>query len=143
MREVRRKRRFVTVALVLLWDHLHCIWTLPEGDQGYSARWKQIKAGFTDRWLAAGGVELPRTASRVAQGERGVWHRRFWEHIVRDEDDLERLVDYIHYNPVKHGYVPRPGDWPWSSFARFVRLGRYPPDWGTTEPPLPRHDHPE
>ena len=86
---------------------------------------------------------MPCTASRVAHGERGVWHRRFWEHVVRDEDDLERLVDYIHFNPVKHGYVTWPGDWPWSSFARFVRLGHYPPDWGTSEPPHPRHDHPE
>ena len=136
LREVRRDAPFETVAIALLWDHLHCIWTLPEGDSDYSMRWNAIKKVFTAGWLACGGVELAQPASRVAKGERGVWQRRFWEHVIRDEDDLERCCDYIHFNPAKHGYVARPADWPWSSFPRFVAAGHYPPDWGTTEPPF-------
>jgi putative transposase len=143
MREVRGKASFATIAVVLLWDHLHCTWTLPEGDDDYSARWRRIKASFTDKWLSAGGFEATRSPSRIAKGERGVWHRRFWEHVVRDEDDLERHVDYIHYNPVKHGYVSRPGDWPWSSFRRFVESGHYLVDWGRADPPVPPGRHPE
>jgi putative transposase len=125
---------FETVAMVLLWDHLHTIWTLPPGDDDYSTRWKKLKGKFTRRWLKAGGNELPRSASRKARGERGIWQRRFWEHTALEENDLEAHLDYIHYNPVKHAYVQRPWDWPFSSFRRYVRLGQYGEDWGTTEP---------
>jgi putative transposase len=134
MRAVAEEMPFETLAVVLLWDHLHCVWSLPRGDGGFSVRWRKIKARFTKAWRDQGGVERPITASQQAHGHRGVWQRRFWEHFVRDERELESLCDYIHYNPVKHGYVNRPADWPWSSFHRFVREGHYPEDWGRTMP---------
>lgn len=137
MRAVRREMPFTTIAAVVLPDHLHAIWSLPRGDDHFDRRWQQIKAEFSKGWGRSGRDEGERSASRRRHGERGVWQRRFWEHLVRDEDDMERLVDYVHFNPVKHGYVARPGDWPWSSFPRFVRQGHYPADWGRSEPPAP------
>ena len=116
---------FDIVAIVVLWDHLHTIWTLPPGDDDYSTRWKKLKSKFTRRWLKAGGREMPLSASRKARGERGIWQRRFWEHTLLKEDDPEAHLDYIHYNPVKHGYVRRPWDWTFSSFRRYVGLGQY------------------
>ena len=106
-------------------------------DADYSGRWQWIKGAFTEQWLSAGGNEASTTASTARKGEHGVWQRRFWEHQIKDEVDLERHVDYIHYNPVKHGYASRPGDWHWSSFPRHVRLGQYPMDWGAVEPVMP------
>jgi putative transposase len=134
MRAVRGRFPFCVPAIVLLPDHLHCLWTLPHGDADFSVRWNQIKRRFSESWLSLGGAEVPPGPSRAVKGERGVWQRRFWEHVVRDEDDLERCAEYIHYNPVKHGYATCPWDWPWSSFRRFVRAGHYPADWGRTEP---------
>jgi len=114
------------IAIVLLPDHMHALWRLPEQDGRYSLRWRWIKREFTRGWLALGGKEQGRSTSRVAERRRGVWQRRFWEHTVRDETDLENHFDYIHYNPVKHALVQRPRDWPWSSFHRWVRAGHYP-----------------
>lgn len=122
---VQRAMPFRTIAIAVLPDHLHCIWALPDGDADYPTRWKKIKAAFS-RSLPAGER---RSASRVAKGERGIWQRRYWEHTLRDEDDLRRHVDYIHYNPVRHGHVTRVADWPYSSFHRYVRRGVYPADW--------------
>jgi len=113
------------LAIVVLPDHLHCLWRLPPGDADNANRWAQIKAGFSRR-LA---VEERRSARRVARRERGIWQRRYWEHLIRDDDDLRRHVEYIHYNPVKHGHAAHPGDWPHSSFRRWVALGDYPVDW--------------
>jgi len=93
-------------------------------------RWNWIKGEFTRIWLTNGGKEPPQRATRVREGRRGVWQRRFWEHTIRDEADLEAHFDYIHYNPVKHGYAKRPRDWPWSSFHRWVAHGHYDVDWG-------------
>jgi putative transposase len=121
---------FRIVAIVLLPDHLHTIWSLPPGDTDYSIRWSWIKKEFAKCWLAEGGTEQPISDSRRRNRRRGVWQRRFWEHLIRDEDELERLCDYIHYNPVKHGLVRGPRDWPYSSFHRFVKLGSYSADWG-------------
>jgi REP-associated tyrosine transposase len=134
MREVNEESPFETVAIVLLPDHLHAIWTLPAGDADFSSRRKKIKAEFTQRWVAAGGKEMPVTASQARRGNRGIWQRRFIEHLLRDEEDLERHCDYIHYNPVRHGRVSQPWDWPFSSFQRFVALGHYEWDWGRSEP---------
>jgi putative transposase len=123
------------VAIVLLPDHLHTVWTLPAGDDNYSLRWKQIKEQFTLAFLAGGGREGPMTRSRIKKRERAVWQRRFWEHLVRDEDDLKGILDYIHWNPVKHGVTNSPAEYPWSSFRRWVASGDYPLDWGADIPP--------
>ena len=114
-------------ACVVLPDHMHCIWTLPLGDTDYTLRWRLIKAAFSK--------SLPKTEQRskvrVARGERGVWQRRFWEHTVRDERDYSTHVDYVHFNPVKHGYVKHAADWPYSTFHRYVTQEVYPHDWGS------------
>jgi putative transposase len=123
--DARRRRPFVIEAIVVLPDHLHCIWTLPPEDSDFSARWHDIKARFSAR-IARGEW---RSARRVKKGERGIWQRRFWEHLIRDDRDFQRHVDYIHYNPVKHGYVPRVSDWPYSSFHRYVQRGILPLNW--------------
>ena len=131
---VRRRRPFAVVGIVLLPDHLHTVWTLPPGDARYPTRLRRIKEAFTEAFLSAGGAEGGRSASRVSRGERAVWQRRFWEHTVRDEDDLARCLDYLHFNPVKHGLVSGVRDWPWSSFHRYVEAGDYPPGWGSGPP---------
>ena len=128
--EVQGRFPFRTVAVCLLPEHLHCIWSLPEGEAGYPLRWKEIKRLFTRSYLALVGPGEERNTSRLKQGEAAIWQRRYWEHLIRDEQDLRRHEDYIHYNPVKHGLVQRVVDWPWSSFHRYVRMGYYERDWG-------------
>jgi putative transposase len=123
--QTRQRHPFTTDAIVVLPDHLHAVWTLPGGDRDFSTRWRLIKSTFS-RNFAAGE---PVSASRAAKGERGIWQRRYWEHTIRDEDDFERHIDYVHINPVKHGFVTRVRDWPHSSFHRMVKLGIYPEDW--------------
>lgn len=121
-----QKQPFETVAICILPDHLHTIWHLPERDTDYSSRWSSIKSGFS-RGLPA---DAQRSDSKTAKREKGIWQRRFWEHAIRDERDLTRHIDYIHFNPVKHGLVPRVCDWPHSSFHRYVANGSLPKDWG-------------
>jgi putative transposase len=125
-REVRRRHPFTIDAVVVLPDHLHAVWTLPEDDADFARRWRLIKATFARGLRAGERISL----SRARKGERGVWQRRYWEHTLRDEADFARHVDYIHFNPVKHGHVRQVCDWPHSSFHRMVRLGIYPLDWG-------------
>ena len=129
-RECRRRWPFQIDALVLLPDHLHAIWTLPQGDQDYPQRWGWIKKEFSKAWLSAGGAEQGVRPSQVRQRRRGIWQRRFWEHTIRDEEDFRRHFDYIHFNPVKHHLVESPEKWPFSTFHRWVKLGVYAPDWG-------------
>ena len=119
LRTVRRARPFDIDAMVVMPEHLHCIWRLPAGDTDYSSRWRDIKKYVTRR--------IDEDAGRV-------WQARFWEHVLRDERDWRRHVDYIHYNPVKHGLVARVGEWPYSSFALAVRRGWYDADWGGVAP---------
>ncbi|ELP29507.1 hypothetical protein RBSWK_06584 [Rhodopirellula baltica SWK14] len=132
---VRERHPFSLVANVLLPDHWHLIVQLPPGDDRYSLRIKLIKSKFSERWLEAGLPEANVTKSQRNRGERGIWQPRFWEHTVRDEEDLERCADYIHWNPRKHQLVGRVRDWKWSSFHRFVEQGHYEIDWGGTAPP--------
>ena len=139
---VRASRPFQALAIVLLPDHLHTVWVMPEDDADFSIRWKRIKECFTKAYLARAGTEAGLPSSRRARGERGLWQRRFWEHTCRNEQDLKRCVDYIHWNPVKHGLVERVRDHPWSSFHRFVEMEEYPSDWGG-ENPCPGLDVPE
>jgi putative transposase len=112
-------------AIVVLPDHLHALWSLPEGDADFATRWRLIKSTFS-RQLPA-NEQL--STSRLSKGERDIWQRRYWEHTLRDESDFARHFDYIHFNPVKHGHASRVGDWPYSSFHRMVRLGIYPEEW--------------
>ena len=118
-RDARSRHPFALEAVVVLPDHLHAIWTLPEGDQSFATRWRLIKAAFS-RVLPPGERV---SASRRSKGERGVWQRRYWEHTLRDDADFTRHADYVHFNPVKHGHVGRVKGWPYSSFHRMVRLG--------------------
>jgi putative transposase len=129
IRECQADWRFRMDAVVLLPDHVHCIWRLPKGDDAYSARWSWIKLQFTKRWLADGGSEGSTTPGQQREHRRGVWQRRFWEHTIRDEDDYQTRFDYIHFNPVKHGYVRSPYEWDPSSFHRWVTKGVYPAKW--------------
>lgn len=134
LRLCRGRWPFTIDAMVLLPDHLHTIWTLPGGDADFSKRWAWVKRSFTRQWLRTIGVEQVVSRSSEQGRRRGIWQRLFWEHTITDEADLERHMDYIHYNPVRHGLAAGPGDWPWSSFHRLVRLGIYPPDWGQHAP---------
>lgn len=121
-------------AVCLLPDHLHAVWTLPDGDSDFSTRSGRIKGRFSHDYVAEGGQAHQSGASRARRGEVGVWQRRFWEYLITDDEDSGWDVDYIHYNPVKHGHVTRAAEWPWSSFHRHVRAGLYAPDWGAREP---------
>jgi len=116
-------------AVVLLPDHLHCLWTLPEGDADFSVRWKVIKFRFDRLYLGSVGSEATVGDSGRRRRERGLWQRRFWEHTVRNAREFEILCNYIHYNPVKHGYATCPHAWPFSTFGKCVAMRRYPADW--------------
>ncbi len=129
IREVREEKPLEVKAWVLLPDHLHCIWELPEGDFDYSVRWALIKKGFTKR-VKGSLVTPPPCQSRIRHREATVWQRRFWEHRIRDEADFRMHCDYIHYNSVKHGLAASPKDWKYSTFQRYVEDGLYPADWG-------------
>ena len=119
---------FVLVARVKLPNHIHLIMTLPEDSSDYSTRIRLIKSHFT-RFFCKDQV-ISKTVSRIKKGERDVWQRRFWEHLIRDDTDMTRHIEYIHFNPVKHGYVKSPTDWQNSSFMQYVQRGLYPADWG-------------
>src|SRR4051812_27704856 len=112
LRYVRQRHPFSLDAIVVLPDHLHAIWTLPDGDSDYPMRWRLIKSVFS-RALPCGETL---STSLAEKRERGIWQRRYWEHTLRDEKDVARHNDYIHFNPVKHGLVARVGEWPYSSF---------------------------
>ena len=120
LRKVMVVRPFQIDAIVVLPEHLHCIWRMPDGDADYSSRWREIKK--------AASRQIDTTTNN--RNERMVWQRRFWEHAIRDENDWRRHVDYIHFNPVKHGLVSSPGEWPYSSFRKFVSAGWYDVGWG-------------
>lgn len=127
IRAVRLELPFAVVALVLLPDHLHAIWTLPPDDADYPRRWALIKRHIAREVRSSVKVRLP--SSMTKRHEAGVWQRRYWEHLIRDDLDLQRHVDYIHFNPVKHGHVKHVADWPHSTFHRYVKRGILPPDW--------------
>lgn len=129
IKDVREERPYEVKAWVLLPDHLHCIWELPEDDADYSIRWALVKKGFTKR--VKGRIETPEpNQSHLRRRESTVWQRRFWEHQIRDEADFRIHCDYIHYNPVRHGLTDSPKDWKYSTFHRYVEAGLYPEDWG-------------
>jgi putative transposase len=129
---VRISRPFAIDAWVLMPNHMHCIWTLPEGDLDYSKRWGEIKRYVST--ACRGALHDPHllTGSGKKRRESTIWQRRFWEHQIRDDEDFERHVDYVHFNPVKHGFVQKVVEWPHSTFHRYVRGGVYAQDWGGT-----------
>jgi putative transposase len=132
VRQARARAPFRIDAWVVLPDHMHCLWTLPEGDPDFSGRWRAIKIAFVKSLPAS----EPRSAVMSRRRERGIWQRRYWEHTIRDDRDLAAHLDYIHFNPVKHGLVEHPADWPYSSFRRCMARGLYPTGWigGSCEP---------
>jgi putative transposase len=133
IKEVQIKRPFKIEAIVLLPDHFHTIWSLPEGDSDYSNRMMRIKAIFTKAYLLNDGFEAKASDSKKECRERGVWQRRFWEHTIQNETDFKRHYHYIHYNPVKHGHVKCVKDWLYSSFHEAVKKGYYPENWGCAD----------
>ena len=127
-RYVMQRHRFTIDAIVILPDHLHAIWTLPDGDWDFSTRWRLIKNYFSRQCDPKYRGKI--STSRAKKQEQSIWQRRFWEHQIKDENDYNNHVNYIHYNPVKHGLVTAPKDWEYSSFHRYVKNGIYPLDWG-------------
>ncbi len=124
--KVKKKYPFSLNAMVILPDHLHCLWRLPENDKDFSTRWRLIKRYFS--------MEMNTLVN--CRKEKEVWQRRFWEHTIRDEDDWQKHMDYIHYNPVKHGLVEAPSDWQYSSFNYWVEKGIYEKNWGSMQQPV-------
>ena len=126
---VRRAHSFAIHGWVVLPDHLHCVIELPPDEADFATRWRLIKSGFSKA--------LPKTerrnSVRVRRGERGIWQRRYWEHLIRDEADFRAHMDYVHINPVKHGLVESVTDWPHSTFHKLVEKGIYPSDWAGGE----------
>ncbi|MFM2006910.1 MAG: hypothetical protein RLZZ09_2565 [Pseudomonadota bacterium] len=124
-RRTRQDHPFEIDAIVILPEHLNCIWQLPPDDSDYSTRWRLIKARFS--------MAIPKTEriskSRIRKSESGIWQRRYWEHAIRDQRDYQNHVDYIHYNPVKHGHAKAARDWPYSSFHLWLKRGYYHADW--------------
>ncbi|MDD2800587.1 MAG: transposase [Methylococcales bacterium] len=125
-RYVKERKPYRIDAVVIMPDHLHCIFTLPPDDADFSIRWSLIKGHFSR--AVPKGERI--SSSRNKRRERGLWQRRFWAHLLHDQDDFNNHLDYIHWNPVKHGVVQRVVDWPHSSFHRFVEQGVYPINWG-------------
>jgi putative transposase len=132
--ETQARFPFNIDAMVIRPDHLHAVWTLPDGDADFSVRWSRIKARFS-RGIPEGE---PLTASRRKRGERGIWQRRYWEHAIRDERDFGHHVDYCWFNPVKHGLVSRVEDWPYSTLHRDMQI-LPPTDLTAFEAALAKH----
>jgi putative transposase len=130
--DIARLYPFDTEAIVVLPDHIHTIWTLPENDDDFSNRWMLVKKQFSTHYSGMNTRLINHSMSK--KREQGIWQRRFWEHLIRNEEDFQLHCDYIHYNPVKHGLVSSPGLWEHSSFKQFVKKGYYPSNWGMMEP---------
>lgn len=127
--KIQTKMPFKTEAIVILPEHIHALWTLPQDDCDYSTRVRLFKTYFTKQLDLKS--KLTYHASRLSKNESGIWQRRFWEHTIRDEQDFNNHMNYIHYNPVKHGWVKLPKDWQFSTFRKMVEQGFYPSDWGS------------
>jgi putative transposase len=132
---VKRRHPFCIVAWVVLPEHMHAVWAMPADNGDYSMRWMLIKQRFSKAIALREGV----CASKRRNGERDIWQRRFWEHQIRNDVDLQRHVDYVHINPVKHGYVARASDWAYSSIHRYIRCGDMAVDWACVPDESVRH----
>ena len=124
-RLIRKRHPFEIVAMAVMPEHLHTVWQMPQGDADFALRWALIKSAFS-RSIPKHEYIRP---SHESKRERGIWQRRYWEHLIRDDEDLERHVNYIHYNPVKHGHATSPWDWPHSSLRQCAARGWYPDNW--------------
>jgi putative transposase len=133
VRQTRKDHPFIIHAWVVLPEHLHCIIELPPGERNFSIIWRLIKTRFSRQIPATQW----RNAARLRRGERAIWQRRFWDHLIRDQTDFHAHLDYVHFNPVKHGHVQQVADWPYSTFHRFVAQGVYPADWAGEAEDLP------
>ncbi|WP_229445471.1 transposase [Massilia sp. Leaf139] len=133
LENVRTTRPFRIDAWVLMPDHMHCIWTLPDGDVDYSTRWALIKNSVSRFAGVATPLAGTATTSRIKHRDAAIWQRRFYEHQIRDERDFETHMDYVHFNPVRHGHAESAASWPFSTFDRYVREGVYAPDWGGSQ----------
>jgi putative transposase len=122
---VMQKHPFYIDAMVVLPDHIHAIWTLPENDADYALRWRLIKTHFSRNITKTEKI----SQSRISKGERSIWQRRYWEHTIKDDRDFGNHVDYIHINPVKHGYVTHATEWPYSSIHKYIKAGKLPNNW--------------
>lgn len=137
---VRERYPFKVDAFVLLPDHFHCIWTLPADDSDLSTRLRLVKGYVTRHYGAALDLPLAVSASRQKRKERNLWQRRFWEHLIRDEEDFARHCDYIHFNPVRHQLCHAPTDWQFSTVHRFIEQGIYPENWSCSDIDIDRYD---
>jgi putative transposase len=135
VRRVRELMPFHIDAWVVLPEHMHTLWTLPEGDADFPRRWQAIKMLFSTSTPT--GETL--TETRRHRGERCIWQRRYWEHTIRSDRDYAAHIDYIHFNPVKHGLVSDVAAWPYSSFHRCVRMDLYPPAWAGADTNVEAH----
>ncbi len=132
--QVQSRHPFEIEAQVILPDHLHALWQLPPGDADFSGRWRLIKSTFTHRYLKI-RQPPPRSNSRTAKKEQSIWQRRYWEHLIRDDEDFAAHLDYIHYNPVHHGLASAPIDWPHSTFMKWISKGAYDLEGGSNDRP--------
>jgi len=132
IQHVRHARPFDIDAWVLMPDHLHCIWTLPDGDTDYATRWSMIKSAASQSALVSTVATGTRKPSHIAHRDASIWQRGLHVHQIRDDRDFQRHIDYIHFNPVRHGHVATAADWPYSTFHRYVKQGVYPADWNAT-----------
>ena len=134
----RARYPFHIDAWVVLPEHMHCLWTMPSDAPDFALRWRMIKSNFA-KGIARGE---PRTLAQRLRGQRGIWQRGYWEHLIRDAEDFQRHFDYVHINPVKHGWVSAVKEWPYSSFHRAVAQGIYPPNWAGDENDIPVGERP-
>ena len=125
IKSVRHRHPFIIHGWVVLPEHLHCVIELPAGDADFATRWRLIKMEFSKALPCTEHISEVRTR----RGERGIWQRRYWEHLIRDERDFQAHMNYVHINPLKHGLVKSVADWPYSTFHRMVAEEVYPPDW--------------
>jgi len=132
--EIKSIHPFEDIAICLLPDHVHCVWKLPDNDSNYPVRWNGIKGLFTKRYKNSGEFSPEPSLSRLKKKEATIWQRRYWEHVIRNDEDLYSHIDYIHYNPVKHGFVKDAREWPYSTIHRYIRQGLLDPEWGSCEP---------
>lgn len=136
IKETQLQRPWKMDAIVLMPEHIHMLWIMPQNDNDYSTRISILKRKFTNTYLGSGGREASVPEGQKKRRLHGVWQQKFWEHTIKDAKDYNMHLDYIHTNPVRHGYVEKPKDWPWSSFNRHVKDGHYESDWqGRTDLP--------